>query len=276
MVAEAASIPFSNAAAWFTLPTIPVDSTVTAGRYCPLCGGCGRYFGTKDGYPLRVCDCEGETLLSWPYRSQAEYEALYTDGERYHRDCQLQEHQRPMVEREAEYRTAAIARLKQLRLFKPPDGTPLLDIGTGTGQFVETAHFVFNYDAHGIEPNRAMVEYAASQGRCVTQGSWQDVTGQWGVLCLHDVFEHLLAPHECLLHLRERMLSDALLVIEIPEWAGPHDTGLASRHVRPLQHPVLYSDESARAMFRRAGLIVEAMIRPKRATLAKVCYYLSR
>ena len=64
----------------------------------------------------------------------------------------------------------------------------------------------------------------------------------------------------------------------MPEWDCPESRreGLAFRHVKPLEHLVLYSEAAAVALFDRAELQVVALVRPLRGMLGKVAFYLRR
>jgi SAM-dependent methyltransferase len=247
-----------------------------AGQSCPLCGGEGHVFGIRDGYPIRECRCVGSSLLSWQWESEAAYHALYTNG-RYHQDCVVAEGQPGQQDsrhRDDEYCRAAQSRLEFLEIMAPAP-LDILDIGCGTGAFIAEARGC-GYAAAGLEPDQSMVDWARSRGRNVACGTWEDVVDTCGIITLHDVFEHLTRPEECLERLKFCLAPDGLLVIEIPEWGCPESKslGLSWRHIKPLQHIWLPDETAARAMFERAGFEVVAIIRPRRGTLGKVSLYL--
>lgn len=243
-----------------------------AGRVCPLCGGYGVHRGTRDGYPLREC-CG--ILLSFPWSTVAEYEAMYRQAGVYHDEEQRREGQEPSTRRDTDHLRAAMVRLAALSALEPQKGR-LLDVGAGVGTFVAAA-ISAGYDAHGVDPSEDAVLAGYRLGRRLSHRCWREVTGTWDVITLHDVLEHLTAPSACLEHLRDRLTPSGLLVVEMPEWGSPaaEREGLAWRHIRPRQHVALYSDGAARELFRRCGLTVDAAIRPLRGSLGKICYYLS-
>ena len=270
-----------------------------AGLYCPLCGRDGDLVGARDGYQLRECRgaasrCGGgfdaqahdPILLSWTYPSVEAYERLYTDPHRYHVDMQATESQLTSWERDQEHMTASAKRLDFLKALKPT-GT-ILDVGSGTGAFVAMAN-ALGYEAEGIEPSE-LGEGAQGFGRKTTTGLWSQINtpeapefeamterDRWDIITLHDVWEHLTDPMECLWHLSAALKPGGLLVVEIPEWGCPdaHAKGMQWKHVRPLQHIFLPSDGAAQAMFRKAHLKVDAVVRPLRGMLGKITYYLS-
>jgi SAM-dependent methyltransferase len=258
------------------------DDGEVAGFRCPLCYRAGESIGERDGYVLRQCRGRGSylphapILLSWQWDSVAEYEALYTQPERYHKEMQCSEGQPESWMRDAEHLAAARARLQFLQTLMP-SGT-VLDIGAGTGAFVAMAQ-AFGYDAFGIEPSELANE-AQKIGRTVKFGSWSslNIHDSADIVTLHDVWEHLVSPVYCLKYLARLLRPGGLIVVEIPEWDCPQarQQGVLWRHVRPLQHVFLPSDDAARALFAMAGLQVEAMMRPRRGQIGKIAYYLSR
>lgn len=255
----------------------PAPRTEPCGKVCPLCGGMGNAYGTKDGFALRECTSgHAPVLLSWQYPSVAAYEAVYTTPGVYHNQCQANEGQAVSIERDEEHRQAAIIRCKQLQMFK--NCGFLLDIGAGGGAFVDVAGSVYFYKAAGLEPAQDMVRWAQARDRKVAQGGWQDIEGTWDILTCHDVFEHLTDPMGCLAAFREHLRDDGLLVIEMPLWDCrlSRKQGVEFRHIRPLQHLCLYSRDAATALFERAGFYLEAYIEPLRGTLGKATWYLSK
>ncbi len=253
-----------------------ITQPIIAGQSCPLCGGAGQPVGIAQGYKLRECQCEGRVLLSWQWRSEEEYENYYTDDSLYHVHAQADRGMPSFIERDGEYSRAAEARLEQLEVFVDSRTATVLDVGAAGGSFVLQA-YIYGWNAQGIEPNKTIAEWARNQGRDLACGGWQDVGPQWDVITMHDVLEHVTRPLDCLTHLRECLAPGGLLVVEWPEWGCPQAQGtqLGFRHIKPLEHIALYDDRAARALFDRAGLEVEAAIRPRRMALGKIAYYLS-
>ena len=244
------------------------------GQVCPLCGGTGDGVGIVQGVCVRQC-CG--TLLSWAWTCEAEYNAFYADMTQFHEAQQAAEGHPSTVERDAEHLKAARSRVKLLSgMYDLPYGTKLLDIGAGGGSFVAACKEV-GWNVLGLEPCAALAHWARSQGRLVEYGGWQHLMGDWQVITLLDVLEHLTNPLACLCCLRAHLEPGGLLVVEMPEWesAQAKREGLAWRHVLPKQHVCLYSEMAARELFTRAGLAVEAITRPLRGRIGKIVYYLS-
>jgi SAM-dependent methyltransferase len=250
-----------------------------AGHTCPLCGGEGAPVGQKEGATLRECGCVGRVLLAWPWQSEDDYASLYLTPRVYHEEEQRREGQRPSVERDTEHLRACWQRLTLLRQFIPEG--QLLDVGAGTGALVAQAA-AFGYEALGLEPSHELAAWARRQGRRVEQGGWTVAGvsaqgGPWDLITLTDVLEHLTRPVDALRHLAELLAPGGALFVEWPEWGCPQATqqGLQWKHVRPRQHPALYDDDAARALFRLAGLGVEGYWRPCRGALGKAAYVLT-
>lgn len=258
------------------------DPEQCAGQVCPLCGGVGRHVGMRGEFPIREC-CG--ILLSFPYKNKKEYERLYVDDELYHSEEQRREGQLPFFERDQQFFVAADARLKLMNSWLPFDQARagLVDIGAGTGAFIVQAK-AHDLAAIGVEPNFEMVQFAQTEKRDVHLGSWEDLAYlNLGGPCAmfvtaFDVFEHLANPIGFLKAMKAPLLPGGLLVIEMPEAACAQQVreGLEWKHIRPRQHICLYSDAAAQKMFAKTGWKVEALHRPLRGKLGKICYFLSR
>ena len=244
---------------------------VAAGQACPLCGSPGAPTGeTVDGCPLRAC-CG--VLLAWPHASVADYEGKYASQDAAYHDGEMRATGRQaFVGRDTEYLQTAIARLRLLRELYPRAQT-LLDVGCGTGSLVANAG-AFGFQAYGLEPCPVLVRWGQSMGRRVNEGGWEAVRGQWDLILLLDVLEHLTEPLAALERLREATKTGGAVVVEMPEYVAPG--GEWQRHVKPREHPCLYSADAALALFARAGFRWDAITRPLGGTLAKIVFYLRR
>lgn len=260
-----------------------------AGQVCPICGSTGQWLYHPSDPPihnnpksdLRECRCVGGgVLLSWPWASEQEYEAWYADPTAYHEDEQTANGQRPFAEMQADHEIAAWSRLKTLTTIYPQlTGKRLLDVGCGDGSFVMAAHDT-GMQAYGIEPNARLLDCAHYDIRgFLDVGTWRDIDSHgfgFDCICLHDVFEHLTRPSECLHHLRKFMGTDARLVIEMPEWDSPAQRAarLGWKHIRPRQHVCLYSFDAAVKIFEESGYRLDAFWRPLGGKLGKATWVL--
>lgn len=249
-----------------------------AGELCPICGERGERRGTKEDAILRECRRDG-VLLSWPWETRAAYEAMYTHPTAYHVDECRAIGVNPTMDRDIEHLRAARARMATIRSLYPATTHPTLwDIGAGSGAFVEEAYFAA-YQVYGLEPNRALVEAAkasTSARRRLTVGTWQDMRGAADIITLFDVFEHLTDPDLFLRKAHGSLRPGGVLILEMPEWESPpaQAEGIEWKHVKPRQHPVLYSDRAVRVLSGRFGFEVVAFWRPLAGKIGKACWVL--
>lgn len=255
-----------------------VKLDVCAGRFCPLCGDVGRLAFDKDAYHLR--ECRGEAvgrshppvLLSWLWRSETEYDRLYLEDLNYHNAVQRAGGQVPFDGREEELARAAHSRMRHLEPFVSP-GASICDVGAAYGMQSLIA-CAMGYTAFSLEPNPMVVSVARAVGRRIEVGTWRDVKGNWDVITLFDVFEHLTRPRACLRHLVNCLTPAGVILLEMPEWDAGNSRCM--KHVRPEQHPVLYSAGAAEQLFSEEGLRVLEFHRPVRGELGKMSWLLMR
>jgi 2-polyprenyl-3-methyl-5-hydroxy-6-metoxy-1,4-benzoquinol methylase len=122
----------------------------------------------------------------------------------------------------------AAVRLSWVQLHAP-DGA-LLEIGSGTGEFVATA-VSQGYEAYGLEPSAWAAEQARELGADVTTGTleqWQAThAGQVDAIVSWHVLEHVHEPRELLSRMRDVLRPGGLLLLEVPNYASaaaPLDT----------------------------------------------------
>jgi 2-polyprenyl-3-methyl-5-hydroxy-6-metoxy-1,4-benzoquinol methylase len=98
-------------------------------------------------------------------------------------------------------------------------GTPLLDVGCGTGVFLELAR-EFGFDPVGVEVSERAAAFARERRRLrVVTGGLPDsqfAPQSFGVVTLWDVFEHIPDANQLLAELRKLLQPDGLLVIRVP------------------------------------------------------------
>ncbi len=89
-------------------------------------------------------------------------------------------------------------RLRAIERFQP--GGKLLEIGCGTGLFLEEALKSHRWDVTGIEPSRRAADYAKNQLNIpVYNGRFSEIElppGSFDVVVLWNVLEHLDQPFE--------------------------------------------------------------------------------
>lgn len=244
---------------------------MVTGIQCPICGGTGEKFGE-----VRRCVGRGhDVLLSFVWKDEEDYERYYADISQFHTAQQIEEGFPETKARDTEHYKAALYRLNIYSVFlKGLEGKSLLDIGAGSGAFVRAASSPPHcMGAYGIEPCSNLVSWAKERDRNVYRGEWKDAEGDWDLITLHDVLEHLTQPLDCLKYLAGLLTDDGRIVVEMPEWRGQGENW---RHIRPKQHICLFNRAAGETLFDMAGLEVMAYWRPLSGKLDKAAWLLSR
>jgi SAM-dependent methyltransferase len=106
--------------------------------------------------------------------------------------------------------------LELVRKLQP--GGRLLDIGAGSGFLVEQA-IQMGYQAEGIEPSGWLRKMAAQRGLPVHLGTFPHptVSGQFDVITLIDVVEHVSEPVELLQHIADGLTPDGTAIVVTPD-----------------------------------------------------------
>jgi len=152
------------------------------------------------------------------------------------------------------YRSGKVAVDRCLRLKSVLEpGFRVLDVGAGSGEVVYVLR-ALGYDATGFEPNEGYARYANEVlGVPVSQGFWQDAAvapeSQDLVTIFHTV-EHLESPFDVMVHARQWLREQGLLLVEVPNVEAVCQQPLTQFHRGHLYHFNLATME---AMHRRAG-----------------------
>lgn len=116
----------------------------------------------------------------------------------------------------------------------------VIDIGAGMGFSVEvaTAH---GWRARGLEPNRFLAEHAQARGLDVVTGYLDErTTGQYELILVDNVLEHILQPKPFLRHAASLMTQDGLMLVAVPPLDWLRDAlGRSSWVRRRVTHPHL-------------------------------------
>ena len=92
----------------------------------------------------------------------------------------------------------------------------LIDIGSGMGFSLQVAK-ARGWSAIGIEPNRALALSAKERGLDVVHGYLSDdAVGQYDVVLIDNVLEHVPNPTAMMRQAKQLMAPDALLVLAVP------------------------------------------------------------
>ncbi len=131
----------------------------------------------------------------------------------------------------------------------------LLDVGCGTGAFLEAATSL-GWEATGVEISATAIQIAASKGLSVVDDCDMLPSDSFDVIIMSEVLEHVLEPMDLLTAARRLLRRGGLL------WATtPHGNGVSMRLLRsrwsivsPPEHVQLFSIEGASRLLQRANL----------------------
>lgn len=185
---------------------------------CNLCHSTqGWLIGEKGrhGQRLRTLLCQ-ECGLAWtdPTPSKEELEKFYVDDYRELYKGTFE----PKSKHTYRAGRLALKRWNRLAPYLPPGGR-LLDIGSGGGEFLYLMREQ-GYEVAGIEPNRGYGEYAQrTLDLPITVsfiGDHLPVDGEFQVVTMFHVLEHLRDPLAMIRMVAERIGKNGVLIIEVP------------------------------------------------------------
>lgn len=210
--------------------------------------------GQKDDRDIGRCTRCG---LIYTLQFPLDYQALYTEGTRYHAD---RVGHAPYRERYMHDLGVADSRVAKLRNALKPRA---LDVGCANGAFVHTMA-QRGYRAEGLEPNAAMADFARLRSGCPIHTSWDTVRGPFDVITYHDVIEHIEEPLEELKKAQSFLTPNGILVLDTPD-GGHIDfllNVLGNKHMKPQEHLWFFSELQLTELLRLAGMRVQETDRP--------------
>lgn len=158
---------------------------------------------------------------------------------------------------------AAPIRARYARLFEHLAGLRepgrFIDIGAGIGFSVELAA-AHGWQARGLEPNRYLAEHARQRGLDVATGYLDEqTTGQYDLVLVDNVLEHILHPLPFLRLAAGLLSDDGLMVVAIPplDWlrdALGRSSWVRARVSRPQLNVFTEADEHVNMLSRAAML----------------------
>ena len=157
------------------------------------------------------------------------------------------------------------------------EGRDVLDFGCGDGGYLIRARKVARR-VQGIELEKAMRDGLREEGLpCCA--SLHEV-GQFDVITLFHVLEHLASPLDYLEKFRQHLTPGGMILIEVP---NAEDALLSLYHSEAFAdftywhcHVYLYNNMTLRRLAKKAGLKVKFMRQVQRYPLANHLYWLSQ
>tara|TARA_B110001450_G_scaffold248984_2_gene265799 strand:- start:316 stop:1182 length:867 start_codon:yes stop_codon:yes gene_type:complete len=158
-----------------------------------------RYGITLDLYECKECKfqfCPSDLDLVELYENMEDQEYIDTNSERSKQAYELY--------------------TESVKFFKP-NFKRTLDVGCGSGQFVEC--FRENgFEASGVEPSKALAEFAISKGLKVIRGKLEDIpkSNLFDFISLIDVIEHVDNPAEIINQIKDLLKPNGLVMLVTP------------------------------------------------------------
>jgi len=131
----------------------------------------------------------------------------------------------------------------------------VLDIGSSTGLLLKKLRDTYKCNVVGIEPCDAFREYSRNLGsKVLSKIEYLNRKQKFDLITIIHVLEHFVEPMVLLEKARGLMAENGKLIIEVPL--------LDYR----LSHPIVFTEETFRAMLNRAGFAIERLIVETHAT----------
>lgn len=151
-------------------------------------------------------------------------------------------------------------RRRRMRLLTriKPQGT-VLDIGCGAGGLVREL-LTAGYDARGMDTARALANILPADLRPRITLAELDAchypAGNFDIIMLSDVLEHVRNPRELLREVRRILKDDGQVIISVPNWSCAEARVFGHKHWRNLdvpRHLWHFTHASLSALLRRTG-----------------------
>lgn len=222
------------------------------GVSCPVCDGTDHIpISSHDRHfaPLTNVGCKACGLIfTNPMPTDEALAGFYEQD--YRREYQGEATPRPVHLLRGEQR--AIERLAALRSHISPPAA-ILDLGAGAGEFVACLSRA-GFAAKGLEPSLEFSAFARRHyGVDVAQGAWQQLSngiGQFDLVTMHHVLEHLSEPVAALKRIREILKPKGLLAIAVPNIADRRRSPQGRWHIG---HVLSFTPETLDMLAQKCG-----------------------
>lgn len=197
-----------------------VGGDFTTEMPCPVCSSLERRYVSEIGRNFKSLEtviCKGCGLLhSNPIPSKVEldtfYEKKYRSSYKFAR--------KPRLKHILRYAPGALERVETVLSYKKPEQIKLIDIGSGSGEFLYMAHRA-GFDARGIEPHTGYCEYTKQELGLNVLNTTLEQAGlekdSFDIINLNHVLEHMPDPLDTLSRLHSLLRKDGLLMVDVPD-----------------------------------------------------------
>lgn len=218
---------------------------------CPVCQNeVATPVFTKNGYAIVQCAQCGLQYVH-PVPTDEELTAHYQQGAYFHGE-ESQGYREYTAIRKA---LLPLFRRRLLHIDHLMSGKGrLLDFGCAAGYFLEVAQ-ASGWDVAGVELSKEMATLAHERLGVPIGRSLTDMFGEFDVITLWEVIEHLPRPMETLAALQERLRPGGLLMLSTPNtghWQAQREPDMWEGY-RPPSHLLFFTADTLRSALERAG-----------------------
>jgi SAM-dependent methyltransferase len=143
-------------------------------------------------------------------------------------------------------------RLEKYRPSMKSENKEVLDLGSANGAFVDHVKQA-GFKAIGVDPGKDVAKNSKNMTQdFLTIGF---ARGRFGLVTMHDVFEHLIDPVEYLREVHRVLAKDGLVIIDLPDYwteAGQH-------HWKLVQHLWFWTEKQMSEVVKFNGFNIEAV-----------------
>jgi SAM-dependent methyltransferase len=212
---------------------------------CPLCGQehTSRMFNVQFGMKVIVAECSSCRLAYQTPRPSVEACQAYMDMRWNSSDLYVKDAKGQQLRAE-----------KQMQYVKNLSGGTgnLLDFGAGIGTFVQSA-LAQGWQAKGVERNASAIIRAKKENGVELYREIPD--GNYDVITLWDVVEHLHNPREMFMYLKNFLRPEGYLIMETVNWENWLRLALGDKwNLYLFDHHFYFSPPSLKEQLARCGL----------------------
>lgn len=233
------------------------------GKRCEVCQGESfRKLYTKNNFNILKCDTCGLVFTDVPENLNLLdiYDESYFEGGQ---DDGYADYLASEKVLRSEFRKS----VKLISKLQPSKrGLKLLEIGSAYGFFLDEASPY--YACTGIEVSKSGVEFSRKRGHTVIHGIADEMTlrklGNFDVIVMLDVIEHLPSPLETIKLLRDHLNTNGIMLIVTGDVSSflSRITGKFWRLMTPPQHTFFFSGSTLTRLLHQSGLSILQIDKP--------------
>lgn len=202
---------------------------------------------------LTTVVCNGCGLVqSAPIPTNEELSTFYKEN--YRTDYKLS--YRPKKKHVWRYAPGALRRVRKIQQYINKDQTKILDIGSGSGEFLYMCKEV-GLETQGVEPNKGYADYTINDlGLNVFNSTFEETDfteGTFDIINLNHVLEHLPRPFEILSTINKLLKKGGIFAVDVPNVEETTHAPFTHFH---YAHIYNYNHDTLKALLNKAGFEV--------------------